>query len=90
MTDLVRFIRDRLEWQEELAGQDRHRGTIAGALLLRDAQAKSRMLELHESTHHCPANESTLTFDEDTPCPVLRWLAYPFADHPDARPALDD
>lgn len=58
--------------------------------VLADLAAKRRIVELHTryepNAHECPGDFSTFAVAEGAPCPTLRALAQPFADHPDFRP----
>jgi hypothetical protein len=56
--------------------------------VLREVEAKRRILEVHggdrgAQSMFCPHCE------HDAPCPTLRLLALPFADHPDYQPEWD-
>lgn len=80
-------------WKRAVFDADRIADHIARhdpARVLREVQAKLAALALHSPHHHgaCPtcwrvtARSSTR---EDFPCPTLRLLAAPYADHSDYR-----
>lgn len=91
MTDLIEFLRARLDEDAErwrhLADQgeqgywDFH---------LAEVDAKRRLLAVHTferkpGAHDCPGEWAGYSDDPDEPCPTLRLLALPYADHPSYR-----
>lgn len=73
MTDIATFIRDRLDEDEQWAIDTDH-----AEGMLPEVQAKAGILDVHLSGEalcdRCAGSP------ED--CPTLRWLAYPYAEHP--------
>jgi hypothetical protein len=55
-----------------------------------EVDAKRRLLAVHTferkpGAHDCPGEWAGYSDDPDEPCPTLRLLALPYADHPDYR-----
>jgi hypothetical protein len=57
------------------------------ARVLAECDAKRRIVELHdgEAVHGCPVAPDETVWTEG-PCPTLRTLALPYANHPDYQP----
>jgi hypothetical protein len=55
--------------------------------VLAECDAKRRIVELHdgEAVHGCPVAPDETVWTEG-PCPTLRTLALPYANHPDYQP----
>jgi hypothetical protein len=96
MTELTEFLRAQLDRVEDMA-----RSGIAaesylsdlGELLLREVEAKRRIVDLHGAQpHECVEWDDTMspytctTYELD--CPTLRALALPYADQPGYDEAL--
>jgi hypothetical protein len=72
--------------------------TIVPAKMLAECEAKRRIVKLHSSSRVCPtcAGDPSIVYGRRTgaalptakamPCPTLRLLALPYADHPEFQP----
>jgi hypothetical protein len=102
MSDLVEFLRARLDEDEKAAqlakraiDQDWHlvpaRMVYSPRVVLADIDAKRRIINLHSKGYEdnpgsiAPQGWCTVCDGEPLPCPTLRLLALPYADHPDYR-----
>ena len=78
-------------WQpRQLETCDKARVDYPPARVLAECEAKRRIVEMHGGFHECedgnqhgPGGEGSDEFTQ--PCPTLRLLALPYADHPDYR-----
>jgi hypothetical protein len=98
MSDLVAFLRARLDEDEQAArdGDDacwhidycddegkRYHERFDPARVLREVEAKRRILDEHGSgSDSCDAHDASM---RSIPCDTLLLLALPYADHPDYR-----
>lgn len=113
MTDLIEFLRARLDEDERLAqagrvegdllidfkpsnGDEKHPGEAAllahignwdPARVLAEVETKRRIIKLHASTETLAKPKCTQCDWQRWPCPTLRLLTLPYADHPDYDPA---
>jgi hypothetical protein len=97
VSDLVAFLRARLD--EDISGNDV--GMVGrtrkdwNARWVAEVTAKRRIVELHKSTAGmntygarvvaCDSCGASDEYPVRFPCPTLRLLALPYADHPDYR-----
>lgn len=74
---------DRAAQRAKAAGV-RNVGGYLPARVLRDVEAKRRILDWHSGGHECSGPESNcLWITDDEACATVRALAEPYADHPD-------
>lgn len=78
MTDLVDFLRARL-WEGEEFARIAHLAARHRERMLREVEAKRRILDLHQRGAFPDCREC----GNDYPCVTVRLLALMYADHPD-------
>lgn len=73
-----------------------HGRTWTPTRVLAECEGKRRIVKIHPvysedigdgTQHDCPGTWVNGIDDPDEPCPTLRLLALPYADHPDFNPA---
>lgn len=69
---------------EQLRATVRHIVRYDPARVLREVEAKREIIELHTAEPNQQSDECPHDLQE-LPCPTLRCLALPYADHPDYR-----
>jgi hypothetical protein len=99
VTDIVEFLRARLDEDEAAAAEpldDWPSGLAATQLanrfdparVLREVEAKRRIVEIHTDSHECTSAEDNCVWisGEGDHCETLRLLALPYCDHSDYQP----
>jgi hypothetical protein len=98
MSELIEFLRARLDDDQEAVNWDEHPDPSTGTFLTfigdgeiststrrvaAEIDAKRRIIDLHSGDNDEPCQTGNWVYE---PCPTLRLLTLPYADHPDYQP----